>query len=260
MSAITIAVAQSPASLDGTAARLDWLDTMLRDPALADTDLLLLPELFTSGYNIGNAVTDRAEPRDGPSARRIETLAARHTLAIAYGYPERTPEGIYNAAQCIGPDGALAHHQKLAIPPGREQGHYLPGAGTTLFDWRGVRIAVLICYDIEFTEPARHVAGQGAELILVPTALGAQWSVVARNLIPARAFENGTFIAYANHAGTEGDLTYLGESTITGPDGSDLTRAGAAPQVLTARIDPEKVAAARARLPYLQDRHRLDFA
>ena len=260
MSTLNLAVVQSPGNPDSTEARLDWLAATLRDPAIAETDLLLLPELFTSGYNMGAAVTDRAEPRDGPSSRHIAALAARHDLAIAYGYPERTPEGIYNAAQCIGPDGPLTHHRKLAIPPGREQGHFLPGKGTALFGWRGVRIALLICYDIEFTEPARHVAGQGAELILVPTALSAEWPVVARSLIPTRAIENGAFIAYANHAGTEGDLTYLGESTVTGPDGRDLARAGAEPQVLTVRIDPEKVAAARARLPYLQDRHRLTLA
>ena len=87
-----------------------------------------------------------------------------------------------------------------------------------------LRIALLICYEIEFPEAARNAALNGADLILAPTALGAQWGVVAHKLVPTRAFENGIFIAYANHAGREGEIEYLGESCIVDPMGNDLAR------------------------------------
>jgi predicted amidohydrolase len=103
----------------------------------------------------------------------------------------------------------------------------------------------------------RHVAGLGAELVAVPTALSAEWGWVARTMLPTRAYENGLFLAYANHAGHENGLDYLGASFIAAPDGRELARAGSGPEVLLAEIDPARVAAARARLPYLVDRKGL---
>lgn len=119
---------------------------------------------------------------------------------------------------------------------------------------RGLRISTLICYDAEFPETARHVAAMGAQLILVPTALGAQWGWVGRTMTPARGYENGVFLAYANHAGQENGMAFLGESFISAPDGQELARAGAGPEILVAEIDPARGAAAQRRLPYPTDR------
>lgn len=249
-----LAVAQSPGGLDGTKARLDWLDAQLAAMADDRPDLLLLPELFLSGYHIPATLPARAEPADGAGARAVADLARHHGVAIHYGWPEADGGAVYNAAQGFGPDGARqGHHRKLAIPPGWERAHFTPGAGCRLFDWRGLRIATLICYDVELGECVRHVAQQGAQLVLAPTALGAQWGWVARSMIPTRAYENGVFLAYANHCGHENGLGYLGESVIAAPDGVELARAGAAPGVLTARIDPARATAAQDRLPYLRD-------
>lgn len=253
-----LALAQSPGELAGPRARVDWLAATLSGIAKQKADLLVLPEMFLSGYYIGDAVHDRAEAADGPFAREIAALAARFGIAVLYGFAERADGLIYSAAQCFGPDGArLGGHRKLAIPPGFETGTYSAGAGCRLFELGGVKIAILICYDSEFTEPMRHVAGLGAELVAVPTALSAEWGWVARTMLPTRAYENGLFLAYANHAGHENGLDYLGASFIAAPDGRELARAGSGPEVLLAEIDPARVAAARARLPYLKDRKGL---
>ena len=249
-----LAVAQSPGDLDGTDARLRWLDEQMAGLRAPRPDLLLLPELFLSGYHTPGTVNARAEPADGPGAQGVAALARRHGVAIHYGWPEAADGALYNAAQCFGPDGArLGGHRKLAIPPGWEREHFTPGAGCMPFEWRGLRIATLICYDAELGECVRHVARMGAQLVLAPTALGAQWGWVARTMIPTRAYENGVFLAYANHAGTENGLSYLGESVIAAPDGVELARAGAAPGILVAEMDPARVVAAQTRLPYLRD-------
>lgn len=120
-----------------------------------------------------------------------------------------------------------------------------------------MRIATLICYDAEFPETARHVASLGADLILVPTALGAQWDWVAQRMIPCRAYENGVYLAYANSAGTERGMEFLGQSVIATPNGQELARAGAQADVIYGILHPEQVTAAQARLPYLTDRHML---
>lgn len=253
-----LAVGQAPADLSTTAQRLDWLADIVPGVAAAGADLLVLPELFATGYNIGAQVADRAELATGSIAQAVAGMAAAHGVALHYGYPERSGSALFNSAQCFGPDGRrLGGHRKLLIPPGWEQAHFTRGAGCTLFDYRGLRIATLICYDAEFPETLRHVAALGAQLVLVPTALGAQWGWVAQRMIPTRAYENGVFLAYANSAGQEGDMAYLGQSVIAAPNGTELARAGAAPEILRATLDPDAVAAAQARLPYLRDRHLL---
>ncbi|MBO9453123.1 carbon-nitrogen hydrolase family protein [Tropicibacter sp. R16_0] len=256
-----LAVGQSPAELPSVRDRMDWLSSVMPGVAAEGADLLVLPELFASGYNIGEHVAARAEPADGAIAKAIAELAKTHGVAIHYGFPEAEGEVIFNSAQCIGPDGTrLGGHRKLAIPPGFEGDHFTPGTGCELFTYRGVRIATLICYDAEFPETARHVASMGAELVLVPTALGAQWEWVAHRMIPTRAYENGVFLAYANSAGSEHGMTFLGQSFIATPDGQELVRAKAEAQVIYGTLQLDKVAAAQARLPYLIDRKRLNVS
>lgn len=253
-----LAVGQSPADLPTTQERLEWLKTALPAVAAKGADLLVLPELFATGYNLGDQIVARAEPDDGAIARAIAALAAEHKIAIHYGFPESDGDLIYNAAQCFGPDGSrLGGHRKLAIPPGFERDHFTPGQGCSLFTYRGVRIATLICYDAEFPETARHVASLGAELILVPTALGAQWQWVAQRMIPTRAYENGVYLAYANSAGDENGMPLLGQSFIATPDGQELARAGARPEIIYGILQLDKVSDAQNRLPYLWDRETL---
>lgn len=255
---VRLAVLQAPAALADVAERLDWLSGRLAKAAKRGADLALCPELFATGYNIGKRIADRAEPADGAIARTLSDMARTHGIAVHCGFAETDQGRIYNAVQCYGPDGArLVHQRKLAIPPGPERDLYSPGAGCALFDLGGMRFASLVCYDIEFVEPARHVAAQGAQVILVPMALSDNWGWVSRQMVPARAFENGVFLAYANHCGEEGGLRYLGESFVAAPDGEELARAGAGEQMLIADLDPARVAAAQVRLPYLAERDSL---
>ena len=252
--AFRLAVGQSPAELATPAERLGWLQDCLPKVAANQTDLLLLPELFATGYNIGDQIDARAEPADGPTAQTIAALAKAHAVAIHYGFAERSGMEIYNTAQCFGPDGArLGGHRKLAIPPGFEAGHFARGRGCVLFSYRGLRIATLICYDAEFPETVRHVASMGAELILVPTALGDQWGWVSQKMIPTRAYENGVYLAYANSAGTENGMRFLGQSFVATPDGQEVARAGNAPEIIYGALERERVLAAQNRLPYLTD-------
>lgn len=255
-----LAVAQAPANLGAPAGRLEWLRATLPGISAAGADLLLLPELFACGYNIGDAVQSRAQPCDGPTFVAIADMARAHGIAIHYGFAEHAGDALYNSAICVSPNGSvLGHHRKLMIPPGFERMHFTPGRGCQLFDYHGLKVATLICYDAEFAETVRHVATLGAELVLVPTALGAQWSWVAQTMIPTRAYENGVYLAYANSAGTENGFEFLGASVIASPDGTEAARAGAEPSVIYADVGKERVTAAQARLPYLRDRLHLNL-
>ena len=217
-------------------------------------DLVVCPELFMSGYNVGSDLDALAEPADGPFAQSIADLARQTGTAICYGYPERDGQAIYNSALVVSGAGeTLANHRKLAIPPGFEQNIFAPGDRLTGFQLGGIRCVLIICYDVEFPETVRAACMAGAEIVIVPTALAAEWDQVAHRVVPARAFENGCYALYANHAGSEGNISYAGASCIVGPDGRDVVRAGESPGLITATLEADRVAAARQRLPYFAD-------
>ena len=187
----------------------------------------------------------------------VVDIARRAGLAIVYGYPERSAEGaIFNAAQCIGADGVhIAHYRKTHLFGELDRTLFSASREPlTTFDFNGVRIGLLICYDLEFPETARALALAGADLIVVPTANMVAYDFVATTLVPARAYENQVYVAYANHCGREGDITYGGLSSIVAADGSVLARAERDEALLIADIDRARLIKSRSRFPYLADR------
>lgn len=253
-STLTVGVYQPEAKAETPHDRLRRLELVLEQPAARDCDLLLCPELYMSGYFVHDQIVDRAEPSDGTFSRRVRDLAQRSGCAIVYGYPERARGGIYNSALCAGPAGdVLANHRKNLLPYDYEETYFQRGASPTAFDLNGWRIGLVICYEVEFPETVRHHALAGCELVVAPTALTDQWAVVAQRLIPARAFENNVFLAYANHAGVEDGNRYLGESVIVTPLGEDVARAGEDESFISARLDRADITRARSRLRFLKD-------
>jgi predicted amidohydrolase len=252
MPAFIVSILQPPGDLGNPAQRLDWLSNQLEENDVSAIDLLLLPELFQAGYNAGENFITFAEPCGGNFAQGITALCKKHDLAIVYGYAEQDEKLIYNSAQAIDRNGLpLANHRKLMLPPGHEKEIFEKGTVPTIFDYHGIRIGLLICYDAEFPENMRFMAQLGAELILVPTALLKEWEVVANRVIPSRAFENGCYVAYANHCGSEKNLHYLGGSCIVSPVGADLSRANDQSALITAEVSKKHVQSAQSRLPYL---------
>lgn len=236
--------------------RLAALEDRIRAQHL---DLVLCPELFLSGYHVGTDHKHLAEPVGGPFAEKVAELARLHDTVFVYGYPESAGGVIYNAAVLIGSDGEiLANHRKrLASPNSFEETTFANGNSPTLVDYAGFRMAIIICYEVELPESLRIAGHRGADLVLVPTALVSQWSIVAEKVVPTRAFENGIWLAYANHAGEENGFTYLGGSRIVAPDGEEVAVAGPDQSLISARIDLERVSSARSRLPYLRDAKKI---
>ena len=209
-----------PLDVEGNLARLE---TALGRAADRGADVLVTPEMFTTGYDIPPEDTHRlAEPPDGPTAQRIAGLTERTGVAVAYGYPERGAEGaVYNAAQLIDAGEAVLRHRKMHLFEDLDRDRFTPGdAPVAVAGFRGRRAALLICYDVEFPEPVRAAALRGADVVLVPTANMAGFEVVSTTLVPARAYENGVHVAYANYCGREGGQVYAGLSVVCGPGGT----------------------------------------
>lgn len=252
-----VAIYQGPRDSLDKPGVIGRIEAAAAQAAAGGARVLVCPEMVLSGYNIGPAaVAATAEAADGPSAQAIAAIAARHGLAIAYGYPEQGEGGVYNAAQVFDRDGQrLVNHRKCHLFGDLDRNAFIDGETLApVFEIDGIKTGILICYDVEFPEAVRTYALQGAELVLVPTALMLPFDFIPEKLVPTRAFENQVFIAYANHCGAEGELTYAGLSVIAAPDGIDLARAGRDEEVIAADIDFAAAEAARAANPYLADR------
>lgn len=257
MTPLRIALAQGPAGVPPTAAEgLAALDSAAARAAAEGARLLITAELSLTGYALGDAVADRAEAADGPGARAAREIAARHGIALVYGYPERGAAGIHNSVALIGPDGApLAGYRKTHLYGEFETAAFTPGDEQVVTaELDGVRVGLLICYDVEFPETVRAHALAGTELLIVPTALMRPYEFVARTLVPARAFESQLYLAYVNRCGREGAYDFAGLSALAAPDGTVSARAGSGTRLLTADVDPALLRASRAANPYLAGR------
>lgn len=236
------------------AANLEVMAQTAAAAARQGVHLLLFPELFLTGYNIGDAVKQLAEPQQGRSLQLAAEIAREQQVALLFGYVERDGETIYNAAALVDADGTAVNYRKAHLFGAEEKRLFQPGKEWQLHTIAGVQVGILICYDVEFPEAVRALALQGAALIAVPTALMFPYTQIPKVLIPTRALENQVFVAYANRIGTEGNLNYCGLSTIADPNGAVLAQADGEETLLIAELDQTAIAKTRAIFSYLDDR------
>ncbi|MFF4793568.1 carbon-nitrogen hydrolase family protein [Streptomyces sp. NPDC001276] len=250
------ALLQSSGRPGSVAENLKVLDDAAGRAAAAGAGLLATSELFLTGYAIGDGIGRLAEPADGDSSDAVAELARRHGLAVAYGYPERDGETVYNSVQLISADGTrLANYRKTHLFGDFEQGQFTPGEQPVVqAELNGLTVGLIICYDVEFPENVRAHALAGTDLLVVPTALMHPFQFVAESLVPVRAFENQMYVAYVNRVGTEGEFEFVGLSALAGPDGVARTRAGRSEELVLADADPAFLAASREANPYLEGR------
>lgn len=255
MSPFLLAVAQlTPARLDKEA-NLDRIEGAMGRAAAAGAHAILFPELFLTGYFLTPALTDLAEPKDGPSLTRIAAMARRHGLLTVCGWPETNDGGLpYNSAVIIERDGSILGRYRKTHLFGREPEFFSVGDRLHAFDTSLGRVGVVICYDIEFPETARLLTIDGAAVLLIPTANMDPYAPYQAVFTRARAMENGIYVAIANTVGTLDGLRFFGESSVVGPNGSVIDIADGQERTLIARVDLSQVPPADPTLRYLGNR------
>lgn len=225
---------------------------------LPEGALLILPEMFATGFSMNVAAT--AEPEtDSESLAFLRHLAQESHGAVLGGLV--TPSAAAgcplgrNELRVIGPDGVeLARYQKnRTFRYTREYEHYERGTDLALFDWGGMRICPLICYDLRFPELFRRGTARGAEVFVVI----ASWPAVRADhwvtLLRARAIENLAWVVGVNRVGRDPHWDYPGRSVVIDPHGVIVADAGDRPGLLRASLDPAAVRGWRAEFPALMD-------
>lgn len=220
------------------------VDAVVSQLEQVDADLIVLPELFTSGYQfVSQEELQRlAEPvPDGPTTERLIDLAQRRRLHLVAGLPEQAGARCYNSAVIVGPSGFLGCYRKTHLFF-EETLFFTPGdTGFRVWDIGPAKIGVMICFDWYYPEAARSLALQGADVLCHPSNL------VLPNCpdsMPVRCLENRVFAVTCNRIGREArggkkPLTYIGSSEIVGPNGVILHRAPRDKEDLTIiDIDP----------------------
>ena len=224
---------------------LDRVESLLHD---AEADLIVLPELFASGYFFKSkddlSQVAEAVPK-GPTTERLAVWAKATGAVLVAGLPERAGDHIYNSAVVVTPEGAVGTYRKIHLFY-QEKLYFAPGdLGFRVFDVHdrsgtAYRLGVMICFDWIFPEAARSLALQGADVIGHPANL------VLPNCpraMPIRALENHVYTITANRYGQESNqgelLTFIGQSVICSPDSSVLVKAPADADCFgVADIDP----------------------
>ncbi len=190
-------------------------------------DLVCFPELNLTGYSVRTSLRPFAQPVPGPATEALQAAADRLDLAIVAGMAEADPGGKVFASQVlVRPGRAPAVYRKLHVaPPEREA--FRPGDAAPTFGYRGVRIGIQLCYDAHFPGLSTRMALEGIDLLLVPHAsprgVPAEKLASWQRHLPARAFDNGIFVAACNPVGDNGDgLEFPGVTVAFGPDGRRL--------------------------------------
>jgi predicted amidohydrolase len=191
----------------------------------ARTDITVLPEGITV-VGTGKSYTDVAEPIPGPTTERLGAFARLRKTWIVAGIYERERQAIYNTAVLIDRDGRVAgRYRKVYLPREEMEGGITPGSDYPVFRTDFGTVGMMICWDVQYADPARALALRGAEMILMPIWGG------DNTLAKARAIENRVFLVSSG---------YDHPTYVMDPNGEMLSRAADRGTIASATVDLNK--------------------
>lgn len=229
---------------------------------LKGTDLILLPETFTSGFS--NEAIHNAETMNGPTVAWLREHSRKLGAAICGSVQVRAEENVYNRLLFATPDGQVHYYDKRHLfRYADEHKRYAAGNERLIVAWRGWKICPLVCYDLRFPVYSRNRhshAGFDYDLLLYvanwPSARRYAWQTLLR----ARAIENLAYCAGLNRVARDGNgLDYSGDSAVLDFLGVPLAELGEQERTVTVALDPGALAAHRGRFPSWMDADEFDL-
>jgi len=247
MREITVAVVQMQPKLYEVGDNLIRMTEFIENICIEQqVDLIVFPELITTGYECGVRFTDLAEQVPGHTVNLMAQQAAEFSTHIVFGMvlKEKVESIIYNAAILVGPDGEVIGDYRKVHPRGEERLAFRPGFRYPVLETNFGLVGLMLGWDLAFPEVARSLSLDGAEIVCVCANWERphieEWNAFSL----ARAFENSIFVAAANRIGEEPSYTFFGQSMIVGPRGE-----------IYSSIDEESEGYALARVDLDEVRH-----
>lgn len=224
---------------------------MFHEAVKKGADFIAFPELWTCGYYLETEGFLNAEKMNIEIIDTFKTLSKENHVVTLLPLPIKENEKLYIGMYLIESNGEIIAEYHKSFLWGREQNYFVHGER----DYRPVdtsvgRLGLLICYDMEFSEPSRILAKKGAQMIVAPSV----WSIPAENRwqiqYAARALDNTVFVCGINNVG-EGAC---GETKVVGPMGNTIAEASKTEEeVLVCDIDFSTIDEARKIVPYLEE-------
>jgi omega-amidase len=230
-------------------------DELLR-PLHGQTDLVVLPETFTTGFTMEVAAV--AEPMNGATVPWLQRWARELDAAVVGSVITEDDGRYFNRLLWVEPDGALRHYDKRHLfRMGGEHLHFTAGRSAWSVPWRGMRVCPLVCYDLRFPVFSRRRTELDYDLLIYVANWPAVRAEVWHHLLRARAIENQAYVVGVNRVGSDGKgVAHAGDSAVIDFQGRTLAAAQERRAVLSVELDPQALAAFRERFPAHLDADR----
>jgi predicted amidohydrolase len=263
MREVYIAIAQFHPRLNEPQANLERMGDIIDHICAAQkVNLIVFPELATTGYECGVKFTELAEQAPGYTIETLGARVARYETYLAFGMvvKHKVESVVYDAAILLGPDGALVgQYHKVHLKP-EERPIFRGGFRFPVVATSFGMVGVMLGWDIAFPEAARSLALDGADLIVVPASWEAQSIEEWQTYLRARALENSMFVAGVNRVGDEYTYAFGGASAVIAPRGEQIASVGRDDNdrpkeaYAIAKVDLDQVKKYREELQTMQSR------
>lgn len=253
-----IAVVQLKSTLGEKEQNLKAVSSYAKKMAQKDVDIILFPEMSITGYDM-DTIKSMSSSKGDKTYEAISKIAVENKIKIAIGLSDKRDNGLYNTLTVFGfYQEIICQYDKTHLftgEPVKEQDHLAFGDHLTIFKVNEFTAGLQICYDIRFPELSRSMVVDGANLLLVSAA----WPEVRKehwiSLLKARAIENQCYVAAANRAGTDKELTFAGTSMIITPTGEIIKKLNISDEkVIYCDLDINLVSKTRESLTVFNDR------
>lgn len=250
-------------------AQLAWHDTQANQRTFerllaglaGQTDLVVLPEMFTTGFTM--AATEVAEPADGPSVEWMRAMAAKLDAVITGSIVTRDGGRHFNRLIWMRPDGSHdAYDKRHLFRMAHEDEHYSPGARKLIVELKGWKICPMVCYDLRFPVWSRNRIGgdAGYDVLLYVANWPERRRHAWQTLLKARAIENLCYCIGVNRVGKDGnEINYTGDSAAIDFLGQPMTAPSESEFVLTTTLDKAALDAFRGKFPAHLDADDFDL-
>ncbi|MCL7749973.1 carbon-nitrogen hydrolase family protein [Halalkalibacter alkaliphilus] len=235
---------------------------LIFEAAKAGAKLVVVPELFSTGYRVEENDVELAETIPGATSNWMVNVSKEFNITLVGCILEKdhTKGIIFDTGVVTNSSGIVGTYRKTHLWD-QENTRFTKGDDLPVFQLEWGNLGIQICYEVGFPETARILALKGADIIVYPSAFGKArlyaWDLATRS----RALENGCFVIAANRSGIEkSETSFGGNSRITGTQGEVLAHAVEENEVIISDIDLDEVAKQRRRIPYLRDLNRKLFA